>query len=419
MRKYQQLCLIVVSLISVIILLMYRSENSRLKYVLEVVNFFGRSDNAIVRLENTTKTYIHNYDLVNPSPVWTRIGTDFHVYSTFWNNNTLKAGGLESVSLVAGIGNVRFQCEIEFENGKSQRGKFIFTREDVMDVPSDASSENFIIYTFICKINRDFGNPKKIIFIDTNSHSRHAVNVRSNKLMPEKQFLTVCLNLAYIRDKSKFPLTDNKFLEFFYHHSFIGVHSFIIYDTDDLISPKVRQILFKNSININVLPYNFPFESNHPKQMQRILEMDCLLRTKLFSKYTIISSPNQFLYSDANLKSAHSPLKLLKNYPVDKNLFELSVKTICIDNAVAQLAFNNRSRVDALESTFSLFKPDFKFDDPEKVRIEDGKLSVHRYVNCGDTNVSTLDWRTAASSSFLEYYDTIAREVKIMCSQEL
>lgn len=423
MRKYQQLCLIVISLVSIIILLMYRSENSRLKYVLEVVNFFGRSDNAIVRLENTTKTYIQNYDLASPTPVWTRIGTDFHVYSTFWSNNTLKAGGLESVSLVAGVGNVRFQCEMEFENGKSQRGKFVFTREDVVDMQNDVNSENFVIYTFICKINRDFGLPKKIIFIDTNSHSRHAVNVRSNAVGTDKHFLTVCLNLAQIGKKAKaeFPLTDNKFLQFFYHHSFIGVENFLIYDTDDTISPKVRQILFKNGININILPYNFPFESNHPKQVVRILEMDCLLRTKLFSKFAIVSTANEFLYTDANLKSAHSPLKLLKKYPVDKSLFELPVRTICIDNP--QLAKNNRSTVDAHESTtFSLFKPDYKFDDSERIRMEDkGKRSiiVHRYVSCADTAIPTLDWRTTVSSSFLDYYDTIAREVKIMCTQDV
>lgn len=421
MRKYQQLCLVVISLVSVAILLMYRSENSRLKYVLEVVNFFGRSDNnAIIRLENSTKIYIQSYDLVNPSPVWTRIGSDFHVYSSFWNNHTLKAAGLETVSLVVGIGIVRFQCEIEFENGKSQRGKFIFTREDAVDGSDDANSENFLVYTFICKINRDFGNPKKIIFIDTNSHSRHAVNVRANKLNADKQFLTVCLNLVQNGEKPKFPLTDNKLLQFFYHHSFIGIENFLIYDSDDLISAKIRQVLFKNAININVLPYNFPFEiKRNTKKMQRILEMDCLLRTKLFSKYTIVSTPNEFLYTDANIKSPHSPLKVLKKYPVDKNRFELNVRTICVDNSVAQLAHNNRSRVDALETLFPLFKPVYKFEDSEKIRIEDGKLSVHRYVNCGDTDVATLDWRTTASSTFLEYYDTIAREVKIMCSQGL
>lgn len=41
MRKYQQLLLLLVSIISVTVLLIYKSENNRLKYVLEVVNFFG------------------------------------------------------------------------------------------------------------------------------------------------------------------------------------------------------------------------------------------------------------------------------------------------------------------------------------------------------------------------------------------
>lgn len=419
MRKYQQLCLIVISLVSVVVLLMYRSENSRLKYVLEVVNFFGRSDNAIVRLENTTKIFIQNYDLVSPMPSWTRIGTDFHVYSTFWSNNTLKAGGLESISLVAGIGNVQFQCEMEFENGKSQRGKFMFAREDVSsDAHNDAKSEKFMIYTFICKINRDFGYPKKIIFIDTNSHSRHAVNIRANKLKPEKQFLTVCLNLAQLDKRTSFPLSDNRFLQFFYHHSFIGIENFLVYDTDDLLSPKVRQTLFKNNINVNILPYNFPFESHQTKQVQRILEMDCLYRTKIFSQYAIISTPNEFLYTDANIKSPVSPLKQLKKYAVDKNLFELPVRTICVEKQVAQLAHNNRSRIDAKEMTFSLYRADYKFDDSDAVRVEGDKISVHRYVSCDDANVSTLDWRTTVPASYLEYYDTIAREVQIMCSHE-
>lgn len=415
MRKYQQLCLVVISLVSIIILLMYRSENSRLKYVLEVVNFFGRSDNAIVRLENSTKLYIQNYDLASPAPVFTRIGNDFHVYSTFWHNNTLKAGGMESISLVAGIGNVRFQCEMEFENGKTQRGKFVFTREEAVDVPvTDANSENFEVYTFICKISRDFGYPKKIVFIDTNSHSRHSVNVRLNKVKPDQQFLTVCLNLTPDKER-KFQITDTKMLQFFYHHSFIGVDNFVIYDTDDLVSTKVRQALFKNGININILPYNFPFESRHPKQVQRILEMDCLLRTKSISKFAIVSAPHEFLYTDANLKSPQSPLKLLKKYPADRNLFQLSVRTICVDNAV-QLAYNNRSLSDT-KSTFSLYKPDFKFDDVEKVQVEDARISVHRYTRC-EEGILKNEWRATATSTFLEYYDSIAREVKILCSQE-
>lgn len=38
MRKYQQLILILISIISVSVLIIYKTENRRLKYVLEVVS---------------------------------------------------------------------------------------------------------------------------------------------------------------------------------------------------------------------------------------------------------------------------------------------------------------------------------------------------------------------------------------------
>ena len=93
MRKYQQLLLVIISLISVCILLMYRSENSKLKYVLEYVNFFGRSDSVdlMVLRSGGGEDNQHVYD--DPLPMWTRLGDDFHGYSSFWRKNEFAAGG--------------------------------------------------------------------------------------------------------------------------------------------------------------------------------------------------------------------------------------------------------------------------------------------------------------------------------------
>jgi hypothetical protein len=112
MRKYQQLFLVVVSVISLVILLMYRTENNRLKNVLDVVNFFGRTDDAaVIRIENSSTSSI--YDFSSPLPVWQRIGNGFHSYSSFYQKSTLEPGSV-IITIVAGMAHsiVNFNCQV-------------------------------------------------------------------------------------------------------------------------------------------------------------------------------------------------------------------------------------------------------------------------------------------------------------------
>lgn len=101
MRKYQQLLLILISLISISILIIYKSENERLTNVLNVVNFFGQQqkDSSIVKMENYTN---FTYNFAFPLPSFTNLGNSFHGYSAFWKKtNELKAGGMVIAIVVA------------------------------------------------------------------------------------------------------------------------------------------------------------------------------------------------------------------------------------------------------------------------------------------------------------------------------
>lgn len=114
MRKYQQLILIIVSIISVSVLIAYRSENERLQHVLSVVNFFGQRDISLVKIENFSNfTYKFDY----PLPTWSYLGNEFHAYSAFWKKNDLVAGG-EAIALAIGSvhGNVLFQVRTKKSN---------------------------------------------------------------------------------------------------------------------------------------------------------------------------------------------------------------------------------------------------------------------------------------------------------------
>lgn len=110
MRKYQQLILVLISIISVSVLIAYKSENERLERVLNVVNFFGQRDSVsvnLVKIENYSN-FTYRFDF--PLPSWTFLGNDFHAYSAFWKKNDLVVGG-EAIALAIGSlhANIVFQ----------------------------------------------------------------------------------------------------------------------------------------------------------------------------------------------------------------------------------------------------------------------------------------------------------------------
>lgn len=84
MRKYQQLVLVTIAGLSVCALLLYRSENSRLRYVLDVVNVFG--EDADLR-QHATGVGDLPFEFTTPFPLWQRIGSGFHAYAAYWHRD--------------------------------------------------------------------------------------------------------------------------------------------------------------------------------------------------------------------------------------------------------------------------------------------------------------------------------------------
>lgn len=229
MRKYQQLTLLLLTVLSVSILVMYKRENAKLKYVLDVVNFFGRNDaDAILKLENDTVQSANVYDLGYPMASWQWIGNNFHAYSAFWKQNPVKGGG-EITALVVGLPNIaiNFKCFVRFANKGKMKGRFSFTRVH------ETLSTQFKFYKFYCKYE---GNLRKIvglILTDIETQQEHTLLTRDlqNKQIREKISFTVCLDLnTYNESLDSFANVLN-IQQFFYHYHILGATEFIVYGT--------------------------------------------------------------------------------------------------------------------------------------------------------------------------------------------
>lgn len=424
MRKYQQLFLVVVSAISIICLFIYRSENSRLKYVLEVVNFFGNNNDEpsvhLHQLENDTGTPI--YDFLSPNPVWQRIGNGFYAYSAFWQKNPTTAGG-EIITVVVGLQHsiVSFKCDLIFVNGTHQGGRFGFTKETL--AVDTNSIENYLIYKFRCKTQRDFGAanvPQSILFTETQSNAKHRIHVRNLKRhhVSHKLEIGLCLNLMQNDGETNPFLSDSHLLQHFYHHHLIGIDEIIVYD-NGVLNDGVKERLLKHKISIKPLQFNFPFEIDDRLKFRRVIEIDCQLRTLNLVKHMVVAEPNEFLYPDTNVQGLTSFLRQFHEYAGNVQRFHVPLDMVCLNANEKLLARNllykNEPKSSAKEY-FSVYRPSTS-DSGLNVTIDKLHVFAHRYENC-DNKTEMYDWRATIGMRYLEYYDGVDMRVQALLENQ-
>lgn len=420
MRKYQQLLLVIISITSVAILLMYKSENNRLRYVLEVVNFFGRSDAAVLdRLENNTKAD-YGYDFSSPLPVWQYIGDNFHTYSSFWEKKELTPGGT-AISIVVGARGalVNFKCGIRYKEGKVISGKFAFVIVDTPRPQNEQYPDQFTVYKFLCKITRDFGVAENVILISTKIKAEYELSLRhiKNKEIKERAEMNVCVNMVAYNSSNTAALsefsTKTNVMQFFLFHQTIGVDNFLVYNADAL-SGHTRKLLSQAGVHINFFPYNFPFDYRSAAT-RTILELDCTMRSMNTAQTATLLEINEFFFTGENLRSPDSMLTGLKHYDSDVNRFELTTYSVCMD------------------ARFKLLL-DSKFYDPERtpghkiyiyklhmlaehIKIMPLAIShafVHVYTNCVGSKDLLHEWRGSIRSDFLQYIEDVRKEIGFM-----
>ncbi|KAH8401961.1 hypothetical protein KR009_008921 [Drosophila setifemur] len=437
MRKYQQLVLLVISCLSVGILLMYKTENNRLKYVLKYVNFFGRSDAAVLRrLENGTKEELPQAGLWRPLPVWQVIGDSFHAYSAFWMRNELVAGG-EAHALVVGKKGavVDFRCSLDLPNGRSVQGKFRFNRDSIESLVDDKWS-NFTSYHFFCQVSRDFGEPSGVSFTDITS-TKSPVKLRLRNLKPKVQKsdakvatlparlpATICVDLVGFNMTSKFARNENAILQFFLFHQALGIEHFLVYNYDDLPEDVIR-ILDRTSIHLYGLPFNFPFRQTNGtvSRVRQLIHNDCILRNVNHASFTLLLRPNELFFPNARFAKDQEKGSLqqqLRHFSAETTRFELATMAVCYDERKKLLPDNVQYDPEIRAPYKSLLNrlelpPAQLLASSAEVELSLSTAFVHRYVDCEHVGSDGLhDWRNGVRQDFMEHIAILRNEVDLL-----
>uniref|UniRef100_A0A1B0A9G3 Glycosyltransferase family 92 protein n=1 Tax=Glossina pallidipes TaxID=7398 RepID=A0A1B0A9G3_GLOPL len=364
MRKYQQLLLLIISCISVGILLMYKTENNRLKDVLHVINFFGRKDAAILRrIDNINNSSHYLADFIHPLPVWQQFGQHFHAYAAYWKRNELVAGGEAVVIVVGGRGAIlNFKCSVNYE---------------------------------------------------------------ANKMPNVAKPISICLDLVNQAYKNATSLEhrEKELMQFFVHHFSLGIEDFIVYNGDDL-SLQLLLILDRLNIKVHLLPFNFPYShSNDIERIRSLVETDCLLRNTNRARHTLLLTANEFFYPSTKLYEEKSVLKYLSHYTSKAQRFELPVFAVCkdqthnflIDNTLydPEVKFKHHLYVYRLSPNI-LNSSTEDLTTSSSTLLTVNRAFIHHYCSCLHVGKDGLfDWRNSIREDFMKHLQSLKNELKI------
>ncbi|KAF9795976.1 hypothetical protein SFRURICE_010073 [Spodoptera frugiperda] len=431
MRKYYQLILVIVCFMSIITLLIYRHEYYRLRYVLEVLNFFGKPGlseiefcgpgfNATMLSEILRNSSL---EIRETPPLFQQIDENFYSYSSFLRSyqkyeklTPMHPHNIDTIVIGKAHVPPNFRCNIWLENtSKPKAGRFNYK---IVSEPIN----DFRLYIFQCSLNKDLGKPKGISFYsnDYNINPIHApinrvIEVNTKRKPRERSNIKFVNNIepAICIIPNQVPLVSrDSFIEFLVFHHMMGVNYFTIYDSmisEDIIR---RLNLLPADItqwNIQFFPLNYPFVFAKSYNIVRnAIELDCLFRHFRIDKeetekvsHAMVMSWDEFLAPRVhnNVKEIFNdfdPTRKFKTLEVTSLLFclnqpdddrteegfpEIMKKThyYIMSEQLKPVYVRNLDAMPTFEDMFS-------FNSSSKV-LPVEILAAHKYTECRDPKV--------------------------------
>lgn len=378
MKKYQQLLLLVISIVSLGSLLVYRHQYNRLHYVLEVFDFFGSPCNFSDIL--TTNNVITNQDW-GPTPLWQE-NDGSYIYSAFWNNSQAQVLAL-SQDAQKSFRNCYFWYEAQT---KPVIGKLTYYQL------SSPSEHAYTIYVYTCKAPE-------------NAHSPYAITITKNKQISKwkKVLLTNShtTNVAFNSTICVTPteaLSKRNLLEFISYYKLLGVDSFIFYNAN--IPHRLVKLLSNLSTRlgykITFLPWSFPIEDTELPRL--VIEQDCYFRATHKSFNVINLEVDEYI-----VPTGHQSLfELMKDISGKNEKINLPVLTICIENSKQNvpIALQNTKVNRGTDSIVQSIYVNKNIDIRPSKHVDEGFASIHKYIVCSKNSHKN----TYQDTSIMKYY---------------
>lgn len=403
MRKYVQVVLVVLSVFSLVSLLVYRHEYNKLRYVLEVLNFFGTPGGTPPNGTCLNNMTYRHYALTQPPPAWQRVSNTIYVYSAYWDtldeHNVVKAVAIGVLNE-----NLNYGCYMWFDNQETPvQGEFSFSgipRKNQKTPSKNSISAKYFAkttknkgYIFYCKAREASGTPFGVTFYKTNNDETAQAYVPVALINRSKAVHNSTAVCVMPREAPFGRKTE--YLEFLSYHNVIGVQDFFVYGGEFVYN--ILALMHRDpriSINVDSLQWNYPFVTDYDL-MRSVAEADCLLRTKGFFESAIALAWNQFL-----VPKFHSSISnIIQDFDPDRKVPKFQIPTVlfCLEynddpKATVQLPLIFRKSRYALPRSNITVMINRLLTEGNKVqKISREIAAVHWYTKCDMFDLKVVD----------------------------
>lgn len=334
MRKYYQAILLVTAVVSLVSLLIYRHEYNKLRYVLEVFNYFGSktADANCTHVNSTFAAFDPRFD--EPIPSWQRLEDDLYIYSVYnINYRTLKeirAIGLGTVNSVSNV-----QCLVFFESeSKPVLGslKFVPIGKLVLDV----DGFRYRGYHFVCAYTSG-ETPTGITFVTKSNKYLDYAPIFPVRSPPRSASVSGGMAVCVTRSSTR-PMRSIDMASFVGFHTLIGMDNFVVYDSGvpSAFNARLKELSRDPSsprrFTYTVIPWNFPFVELERNVMREIVETDCLYRTYNSVAYAVVLAWNEYVVPKFH-RATSDLLEDLKRTVSSYDRYRMRSATYCTQQA--------------------------------------------------------------------------------------
>lgn len=370
MRKVYQACLAVIALLSLGALIIYRHEYNKLRYVLEVLNYFGNREAVGCNetwmdkgdaLCSETEHLARNEDLGEPHPLWQRLTDGIYVYSAYGTGarriraiaiakterpDSVKLScdfvhfgeGFQTISIPGKLSLEPIALRAEKKDG-TKKNKRKETYEGLFldcDYLEGENTTYEILRAVRFSAKRAFPGENGLLNEMTMPLFVRELDDRDDegKDSSEKKEMTAGLCVTSFDSNAK---RFKEMMDFMAFHKSFGFDHFISYDFggiapqfEKIINRQLRKIYAgeSRSPTYTTLQWNLPFDRIFPEVVRTIINTDCLYRT--YGKIDVVAT---LTWDEYIVPKYHSRIdKLLVDFAENDfkaDRYKISVNNFC------------------------------------------------------------------------------------------